>query len=82
VILEVVMKEDKELSGEPGKEVICAITAALGLYLEEPAAEVIQPPPYIILPPSLAPAPSPWRFVGRQAAMESRTLVSMKCMRW
>ncbi|MCQ2736172.1 MAG: hypothetical protein MJ234_03025 [bacterium] len=69
-----------EISPDP--EAVCAITAALGLYMEESAVEATQPPPYIVIPDSKTPAPSPWRYVGRQAAMDNRTMVCMKCMKW
>lgn len=64
-------------------EVICAITAALGLYTEQQGqVDVMPPPPYIILPSVLSSPQSPWRFVGRNEAMENRTMVFMKSMRW
>ncbi len=62
-------------------EIVCAVTAALGLYMEEVRSDVI-PPPYIVLPSVLPQPLSLWRYVGRQSNMENRTLVSMKCMRW
>jgi len=62
--------------------VIAAISGAIELFYESAAFEEIQPPPYIILPSVLASPLSPWRFVGRNDAMNSRNMVQMKALRW
>ncbi len=65
------------------EEVVSAITTAVGLCLEQGGPrEIIQPPPFIILPQTIAPQTSPWRFVGRSENMENRRLVGMKGLRW
>ncbi len=72
------MKHSEELA----PETVAAVTAAINLFFEYDGIEEIKPPPYIILPSVLAPQQSPWRFVGRQEAMQNRTFVQMKSMRW
>ena len=73
-----------ELSKDITLETVAAISAAMTLFYEAENynSGKIEPPPYIVLPSELSPTISPWRFVGRQEATVSRTMVQMKSMRW